>query len=68
MVELRTRRLHNKRGQSILEYLVITTVVVLAILAVSTVVRSQSDAMFQQAGTKVGESTAAIGTMTVVAH
>ena len=68
MVDLRTRRLHNKRGQSILEYLVITTVVVLAILAIQTVVRSQSDAMFNQAGTKVGEASATIGTMTVVAH
>ena len=68
MVDLRTRRLHNKRGQSILEYLVITTVVVLAILAIQTVVRSQSDTMFNQAGTKVGEASATLGTFAVKAN
>ena len=63
-----TRRLRGKRGQSILEYLVITTVVVLAILAIRQVVTDRSNALFTQAGDKVGEATTTLGTFAVQAR
>ena len=68
MVNSVKRRLRSRRGQSILEYLVITTVVVLAILAIRAVVNTQTTALFNQAGTKVGEASTALGTYAVQAR
>ena len=68
MVDLVKRRLGNKRGQSILEYLVITTVVVLAILAIRGMVQTQTEGLFNQAGNKVGEATTELGNFTVGAR
>jgi Flp pilus assembly pilin Flp len=68
MRNLVKRRLRSKRGQSILEYLVITTVVVLAILAIRGVVTTRSNDLFTQAGDKIGEATTALGTYAVQAR
>ena len=68
MVNSVKRRLQSRRGQSILEYLVITTVVVLAILAIRAVVNTQSTALFTQAGDKIGEASTALGTFAVQAR
>jgi hypothetical protein len=62
------RRLQSTRGQSILEYLVITTVVVLAILAIRAMVQTQSNAMFIEAGNKVGQATTQLQTYTIQAR
>ena len=65
MMDLVKRRLRSKRGQSILEYLVITTVVVLAILGISGLVTQKTDDLFSSAGNKVGEAANQLGTFTV---
>ena len=62
------RRLGNTRGQSILEYLVITTVVVLAILGIRAMVQTQTVGLFNEAGNKVGEATTQLGTFAVTAR
>ena len=67
-VDQLTRRLRGKRGQSILEYLVITVVVILTILAIRGVVQTQSTAMFTEAGNKVGQATGVIQTYVVQAE
>jgi uncharacterized protein (UPF0333 family) len=68
MIDLVKRRLRSKRGQSILEYLVITTVVVLAILAIRGMVTTKSDELFIEAGNKIGEATTQLGTFAVTAR
>ena len=56
MVGLRTRRLRSKRGQSILEYLVITTVVVLSILAIRALVKTRTDELFGKSAERMGDA------------
>lgn len=68
MANAMTRRLQSRRGQSILEYLVITTVVVLAILAIRGVVTARSNELFTQAGDKIGEASVALGAYAVQAR
>ncbi len=65
MMDLVKRRLGNKRGQSILEYLVITTVVVLALLGSRALVQTQTTGLFTEAGNRVGEATTQLSTFTV---
>ena len=65
MMDLVKRRLRSKRGQSILEYLVITTVVVLAILGIRGLVTTQTTTLFTEAGNKVGEASTQLGTFSV---
>ena len=67
MMGLVKRRLHSKRGQSILEYLVITTVVVLAILGIRGLVNTKTTDLFNEAGNKVGEATTQLSTFSVSA-
>ena len=58
MVDLLRRRLRSKRGQSILEYLVITTVVVLAIFAIRATVQTNTNALYNESANKlVGANT-----------
>ena len=68
MAERLTRRLRSKRGQSILEYLVITTVVVLAILGIKGMVDTKARELFNGAGNKIGEAATLIGNFNVNAH
>ena len=56
MVELLRRRLRSKRGQSILEYLVITTVVVLSILAIRGLVKTRTDELFGKSAERMGDA------------
>ena len=53
MVDLLRRRLRSKRGQSILEYVVITTVVVLAILAIRAAVTTNTNALYNESANKI---------------
>ena len=54
------RRVRSTRGQSILEYLVITTVVVLAIMAIREVVQTKSNALMTEAGNTIGNAQTAL--------
>lgn len=67
MMDLVKRRLRSTRGQSILEYLVITTVVVLAILGIRGLVSTQTNTLFTEAGNKVGEASTQLSTFSVSA-
>ena len=68
MVNLLKRRLRSRRGQSILEYLVITTVIVLAILAIRAVVNTNTQALYEEAGNKINEATGVLNTFAVTAR
>ena len=68
MAERLTGRLRSKRGQSILEYLVITTVVVLAILGIKGMVDTKARDLFNGAGNKIGEASTLLGNFNVNAH
>lgn len=57
--------LRSRTGQSILEYLVIATVVVLAILLIRGTVQSNTESLFNQAAGKVGEAATQLGTLSV---
>ena len=56
----RKRLWRSKRGQSILEYLVITTVVVVAILAIRQTVSARTNETYQKAAQRVGDARAAL--------
>lgn len=56
MVERLRRRVRSKRGQSILEYLVITTVVVLSILAIRATVQTRTNALYNMSANRVGDA------------
>lgn len=62
------RRLQGTRGQSILEYLVIVTVLLLAILGIRLIVQQQSNAMLVEAGNKVGQATSQLQAYVVQAR
>jgi uncharacterized protein (UPF0333 family) len=62
------RRLQGTRGQSILEYLVIVTVILLAILGIRLIVQQQSNAMLVEAGNKVGQATSQLQAYVVQAR
>ena len=52
----RVLRVMNRRGQQILEYLVITTVIVLAILGIRGLVGGQANNLYNTAANKIGEA------------
>ena len=63
----RTRN-RKQKGQSILEYLVILTVVVLAILFIRTAMSSSMNNTYNQAANKVNQAANMIGNMNVGPH
>ncbi len=48
------KRLRNRRGQSILEYLLITGVIIAAIVAISAKVKTSMTNVFENAATQTG--------------
>ncbi len=68
MVDVLGRCLRNKRGQSILEYLVITTVVVAAILAIRATVKTNMNSVFGKAAERVGDSQKVLNNFVVQAN
>jgi uncharacterized protein (UPF0333 family) len=68
MRKMVARRLQGTRGQSILEYLVIVTVLLLAILGIRLIVQQQSNAMLVEAGNKVGQATSQLQAYVVQAR
>ena len=58
------RQVSNRRGQSILEYLVIATVIVAALLAVRGTVSTHVSSLFTNASTKVGSAATSLGNLT----
>ena len=59
------RRLGNRRGQSILEYLVIATAVVAAIIAIKATVSSNMNTLYTNAADKTGEAGTGLGALKV---
>lgn len=58
-------RLRQKKGQSILEYLVITTVVIFVILGIRAAIQTTTQQVYDTASTKVGEAGTQLGTFVV---
>lgn len=58
-------RAGRRHGQSVLEYLVIMTVVVLAILGIRQTVTNKSNALFNEAADKVGEAATSLKNLKV---
>lgn len=54
------RTLGGKRGQSMIEYLVIAAVVIAAILAISATVRTQADSVMTSSAGAVGKASTAV--------
>ena len=55
------RRLRSRTGQSILEYLVIVTVVIVAIVAIRGAVQGNMTTLFNNAATQTGTAAGKIG-------
>lgn len=58
------RRLRGRRGQSIVEYLVIVTVVIAAIVLIRGVVAGHMNTLFSNAATQTGNAATQLGTLT----
>lgn len=61
-------RARRQKGQSILEYLVITTVIVLAILGIRGLVGGQANNLYNTAANKIGEADSSLATFNTGAH
>lgn len=61
----RSKRLHARRGQSILEYLVIATVIVGAIIAIRGVVQGNVNTLYTNAADHTGDAATALGDLQV---
>ncbi len=57
--------LRQKKGQSILEYLVIATVIVIAIAAIRSTLDTNITGLYTNAAAKTGDATTALGTLNV---
>ena len=67
-MRLTKRGARRRKGQSILEYLVITTVIVLAILGIRGAVGGQANNLYNVAANKMGEATNSLNTFSTNAH
>ncbi len=59
------RRVRQRKGQSILEYMVIVTVVVLAILAIRGTVDTRVTEVFTAAADRTGDAATALGNLSL---
>jgi len=59
------RRLRKRRGQSIVEYLVIAAVIVAAILAVRGTVQANMKSLYDKSAQKTAEAATALGNLKV---
>jgi uncharacterized protein (UPF0333 family) len=58
------KRMRNRRGQSILEYLVIVTVIILALAIARPIVQGNMTTMFTNAATQTSNANTALGAAT----
>ena len=66
---VKASKTHSRcRGQSILEYLVITTVIVLAILGIRGLVGNQTNNLYNTAANKIGEAETSLQNFNTGAH
>lgn len=64
-VGMAKQQLGNRKGQSILEYLVIAAVIVAGILAIKNTVKTNTDQLYTTAAGKVSTAATSLGGLTV---
>ena len=57
-----SRRLHGRKGQSIVEYLVIVTLIIVAIFTIKGAVKVNMDTLFTNAATQTATAGATLNT------
>ena len=59
------RRIRNRRGQQLVEYLIIVAVIVAAIIAIAPIIRGHVDTLLGNAATHTQNAATALGTAAV---